>query len=262
MLAMESRHEQLSSLRKMISKVDAVVVPSEFMAKIMREKVGYNPIAIYHGINTSLFRPIDSRLARAKLGIPANRRVVLWQQRISPEKDLKTLIDAIPIVVKTIPSSLFIIRGRAVGCADYRKHILTYAKRKLSGLQENVKLTLKYVRREQLPYFYAASDLFVLTSRLEAFGLTGAEAMACGTPIVATNTASNPEIVGDAGLLFEPGCSEDLAEKIINILNNEDLRKELGVKARKRVLENFSWNKAAKKYFDLYRSLITQSAAC
>jgi len=257
MLAVESDHWQLSYLREVFSEVDAVVVPSEFMAKVIREKVGYNPIVIYHGVNTSVFRPIHPSYAREKLGIPSDRRVVLWQQRISPEKDLKTLIDAIPLVVEAIPSALFIIRGRAVGHADYRKHILAYAKRKLSSLRENVKLTLRYVRREELPYYYAASDVFVLTSRLEAFGLTLAEAMACGTPVVAANAATASEIMGDAGLLFKVGNSEDLAGKIINVLSNKNLRKELGTKALKRVLENFNWSKAARKYLDLYLSLVT-----
>jgi Glycosyltransferase len=180
------------------------------------------------------------------------KKIVFWLQRISPEKDLKTLIDAIPEVAREIPDVLFIIKGRKSGDDKYYNYILQYCRKRLSAYFKNVQLSFKYVNHTKLPYYYNSSDIFVLTSRLEGFGLALVEAMSCGKPVVATNAASVPEIVGDAGILFEPGNSKDLSKKLIELLINEDSKAAYGIKARKRVIENFNWSKSAEQYCNIY----------
>jgi len=255
MLAKENSSEKLNFLIELLAQIDFVTTPSKFMAKVVKEKLGYEPIAIYHGVNTRLFNPSILRSsARNHLGIPATEKVIFWSSRLSPEKDLKTLIDAIPKVVKEEPSALFLIKGRSVGQNYYREYILKYARRKIADarIKSNVRFFFNYIPHEEIPIYYRSADMFVHTSHLESFGLVLAEAMACKLPVVATNSSCCPEIVGDEGLLFEPGNSQDLAEKIIALIRDESLRITLSERAYKRVLENFTWDKAAKQFSKLY----------
>jgi len=233
-------------------RCNELVVASKFMAREVKEKIGINAKVVYLGVDHKTFKPISITKARRIVGLPLDKKIVFWLQRISPEKDLKTLIDAIPEVAREIPDVLFIIKGRKSGDDKYYNYILQYCRKRLSAYFKNVQLSFKYVNHTKLPYYYNSSDIFVLTSRLEGFGLALVEAMSCGKPVVATNAASVPEIVGDAGILFEPGNSKDLSKKLIELLINEDSKAAYGIKARKRVIENFNWSKSAEQYCNIY----------
>jgi len=121
------------------------------------------------------------------------------------------------------------------------------------SVNRNVKI-IDYVKHLNL--FYAASDVFVLPTFNDNFGLVVAEAMACGKPVIVSNRGAPQELIGDTGLIFEYGSHHELADKIAILLENEDLRQKLGVKARKRIAENFTWDKAAGKYADLYEKIL------
>jgi glycosyltransferase involved in cell wall biosynthesis len=100
--------------------------------------------------------------------------------------------------------------------------------------------------------------VFVFPSRVEAFGLTCAEAMACGCPVVATRLASGPELVEDgiSGLLADPANPFDLAEKINILLSNTELAQKLGNNARQRVLENFDLRDLGPRNLAFYQSVL------
>jgi glycosyltransferase involved in cell wall biosynthesis len=253
-LAVQKTIKKTNYLSEMLSFMDFVTTPSKFMAKIIEEKLNYEPVVIQHGVNTQLFNQAISKFSGRKyLGISEDAKVVFWSSRLSPEKDLKTLVDAVPKVVKEVPSVLFLIAGRSVGQKYYRKGILKYVKEKMKNEKgSHAKFFFKYIPHEKMPIYYRSADVFVHTTRLEAFGLVLIEAMACKLPLVTTNAGCCPEVIGDAGLLFEPGDSQDLAEKIITILTDESLRTTLVEKAHKRVLANFTWDKAAKQFSKLY----------
>lgn len=246
-----------SSERKCMWKMDAVIACSNFLSELVYEKSGYKPKVIYHGVDTTLFNTLIPKInARKHLGLPTSKKIVLWNARLIPEKDLKTLIDAIPIVAKEIPDTLFIIKGRTKR-ARY-SYILRYAHEHLksTGTDQNALFMLGYEFLSKMPYYYRSADVFVHTSLFESFGLVYAEAMACAVPIVAANTTTAPEIVGDAGLLFEPKNPDDLAEKIVRLLCNEKIRIALCNKGLNRLSKlGLTWENAAKSYRDLYFSL-------
>ena len=241
----------------LISKFDMLVAPSQFIAKVIHEKLGYQPTVICHGVDTTLFNSeIDKEKARRRLGLPKDHNIIFWNGRLDWEKDPKALIDAIPLVVKEVPHSLFVIKGR--GGSNHAKRVLNYARKKLkeTRTEENTIFLRKLIPYEKIPDFYRSSDIFVHTARLESFGLVLVEAMACGVPIVAADAATAPEIVGDAGILFEPGNPEDLARKAIRLLNDEKLKTKMGTIAKKRIVQcGFTWETAAKHYRNLYLSL-------
>ena len=105
-----------------------------------------------------------------------------------------------------------------------------------------------------LPLVYNAADLFVFPSLYEGFGLSPLESMACGTPVIASNRSSIPEVVGDAGILVDPLNIDELTEKMVDVLNNEDI-KDLSKKGLERS-ENFTWEKCAEQTLKVYNDLL------
>jgi glycosyltransferase involved in cell wall biosynthesis len=109
-----------------------------------------------------------------------------------------------------------------------------------------------YVSDEDLPAFYRAASAFVYPSLFEGFGIPPLEAMACGTPVVTSNTSSLPEVAGDAALLIDPYDEQSLANALLRIVNDEELRallRENGFVQSKK----FTWRNAAEKTLQLYR---------
>jgi glycosyltransferase involved in cell wall biosynthesis len=105
-----------------------------------------------------------------------------------------------------------------------------------------------------LLWLYNTAEALVAPSIYEGFGLTPLEAMACGTPVIVSNVSSFPEIVGDAGLLIDPGCADELMVAMERILSDSELRASLVEKGLKRAAL-FSWDKAAQETLALYHGL-------
>ncbi|HXY53893.1 MAG TPA: glycosyltransferase family 1 protein [Nitrospirota bacterium] len=122
------------------------------------------------------------------------------------------------------------------------------------GLGDKVKV-LGYLPYEELPYLYNLARALVFPSLFEGFGIPLVEAMACGCPIACSNTTSIPEVVGDAGVFFDPTSPEDMADKIWQLWKDDERLKEM----RKRGLERaklFSWDETARKTIETYRKTI------
>jgi len=125
------------------------------------------------------------------------------------------------------------------------------------GLEDRVTFTGR-LTVDQLVKRYSRSEIAVTASVYEGFGLPCAEAMSCGTPVIATNAGALPEIVGDdgAGILVPPGDPPAMAEAIKRLLADDALRKQMGITARKRIEESFSWEVAARKTLQVYEEVI------
>jgi alpha-1,3-rhamnosyl/mannosyltransferase len=108
-----------------------------------------------------------------------------------------------------------------------------------------------YVSREDLPFLYSGSTIFVYPSLYEGFGLPLLEAMACGVPVVTSSVSSLPEVVGDAGVLVHPEDIEKMAKEIQDLLNNSIRRQILGAMGLKRS-KCFTWEKCAAKTLEVY----------
>jgi glycosyltransferase involved in cell wall biosynthesis len=112
-----------------------------------------------------------------------------------------------------------------------------------------------YADDNHLAKLYRCSIAFVYPSLYEGFGIPPLEAMACGTVVVASNSSSIPEVVGDAGILFEPKAAKDLADILLHLLDSPSVRDRLIAKGHQRRQE-FSWDKTATQTVDVYRSLL------
>jgi glycosyltransferase involved in cell wall biosynthesis len=225
-----------------------VVTVSEYAKKRLKEEFGIDSTVIYHGVDLKTYNPFLPK-EKKSLGFEPDEKIVLWVARFGhhPYKDPFTFVRAIPLVVQQCPKTRFVMIGSGV----LKPFVVDLAK-KLS-VCSSIKI-IDYV--EHLNLFYAASDVFVLTSFNDNFGLVAAEAMACGKPVIVSDSGAPQEIVGGAGLIFNYGSHHDLADKIIMLLQDGDLRQELGIKAYKKIVKNFTWEKAARNYLDIYKKVL------
>ncbi len=125
-----------------------------------------------------------------------------------------------------------------------------------AGVSEAVRF-IGWVPEEEKPALYRLSALFVYPSLYEGFGLPPLEAMACGTPVIASNAASLPEVVGDGGVLVDPREPEAWAEAMVALLTNPQKREELSAKAVEQA-QKFSWRKTARETLELYKQVAAQ----
>jgi glycosyltransferase involved in cell wall biosynthesis len=244
------------ALEDVYSKVEAFVAVSFYAARVLREKCGFEPThVIHHGVDMELFNPLTYTRdhARRFLGPPLNKKIILWNARLSPEKKIETLLYALPYVIKEFKDILVIIKTRAID-KDYEIKTKKIINR--LNLNMNVILDKGWTPLNNMPVYYRAADIYINTSITEAFGsLTMLEAMACGVPTIANNASSNPEALGDGGLLYNRDDSMDLAEKILKILTDEKYARMLSYKAFRRIVNELTLHNTAQKYLTLYSLL-------
>jgi glycosyltransferase involved in cell wall biosynthesis len=111
--------------------------------------------------------------------------------------------------------------------------------------------------REELAQHYSAAQIAVVPSLYEGFGIPAAEAMACGTPVIATTGGALPEVVGGAGILVPPRSADALAAAIKQLLNDKQAQQRMSEAGSKRVKEKFNWEQAARKTLEVYQEVLT-----
>lgn len=210
---------------------------------------------IYEGVDLERFKPLKKKedLERIRQKYQLLNEFLLFVGTIQPRKNLANLIEAF---ARSLSESRKKIDLVLVG----KKGWLTdeiYGKPKLLGIEERV-FFLDYVTAEDLPYFYNLASLFVLSSFYEGFGLPILEAMACGCPVIGSNCSSIPEVIGEAGLLFNPNSPREISRSIREMLENENLRAEKISQGLKRV-KGFTWEKTAQKTLKLFEKIYYES---
>jgi len=110
---------------------------------------------------------------------------------------------------------------------------------------------------EELAQYYSTAQIAIVPSLYEGFGIPAAEAMACGTPVIATTGGALPEVVGDAGILVPSRSSDALAAAIRQLLNDKQAQQRMSDAGEKRAKENFNWEQAARKTLEVYQEVLT-----
>jgi len=185
-------------------------------------------------------------LIRRKYGI--EKPFILYTGTLEPRKNIPTLLRAFAeLKRKGFQHELVLIGGKGWKYEEIFETIHQL------GMNDQV-IVPGYVPKEDLVAFYNAAEVFVYPSLYEGFGLPPLEAMACGTPVVVSNTSSLPEVVGDAGLLVDPLNVDGLTGAIEKLLVDEDLRQNLSKKALEKA-GHFSWEGTAFRTWELYETL-------
>jgi glycosyltransferase involved in cell wall biosynthesis len=203
--------------------------------------------AIMLGFDPSMTMPRNPGVAsgiRRKYDIP--EKYILYVGTIQPRKNLDTLIEAFNCLKKDrgIKQKLVVV-GRKGWLYDR-----LFARIDELGLNEDVIFT-GFVPDEELPYIYDGAAVFVYLSLFEGFGLPPLEAMACGVPVITSDTTSLPEVVGDAGITVSPTDLEQVTEAIRNLLENVELADSLRRLGKDRA-RLFSWDSAARETLQVY----------
>jgi glycosyltransferase involved in cell wall biosynthesis len=196
---------------------------------------------VYEGVN-SRFGPVHDKdlvaAVRQRYGLNS-RPYLLAVGTVQPRKNLLGLLRAHRILLDTCSADVQLALagppGWGYGQLDHELQTL--------GLTAQVRL-LGYVGDDDLCALYSGAVAHVQPSFYEGFGLTVLEAMACGTPVVASNTSSLPEVVGGAGLLVDPNDPRDIASALHRLLEKPTLRTELGAAGRRRAA-TFTWDRCA-----------------
>lgn len=199
---------------------------------------------IYPGVDHALFRPRSKESARELLGLPQRSRIVLHVGTEEPRKNLPTLLSAVAQVRRRLPDVILVRVGIPTSGT---RNLLT-----AQGMGRRV-IYLK-PSTELLPHVYNAADVLVLPSLQEGFGFPLLEAMASGCPIVASNQGPIVATLSDTGILTPPLDIINLANSILGLLENDNLRADLAKRAFERS-ELFSWERCAKETAAVYEEI-------
>jgi glycosyltransferase involved in cell wall biosynthesis len=214
---------------------------------------------VYPGVDGD-FRPFDPdleadatalRCFRERHHLPA--RFILYLGTLEPRKNVDRLIGAFAALVRRgLPHHLVLAGGKGW------HYDAIYRAIDVSGVKERI-VVPGYVAREEQPLWYNAAELFVYPSQYEGFGLPPLEAMACGVPVVTSNTSSLPEVVGGAGITVDPTDNEALTEAMISVLTDESRAAALRAAGRQRA-SGFTWPAAAEACVASYRKALQEAA--
>jgi glycosyltransferase involved in cell wall biosynthesis len=234
-----------------LKQADWLIADSEFTKKTIVETLGYQedrihviPLAIAHDV----FMPrVVSDSFYARFNLDPSLRYILYVGSENPRKNLPRLLRAFSAVKARFPD----VRLLKIGSVEYLRQAKLLQQQVIQlGLTQDVHF-IPHVSDDDLVLFYNAAQLFVFPSLLEGFGLPPLEAMACGTPVVCSNAASLPEVVGEAALAVDPYDVDSLATAICSVLENVNLADQLRARGVERA-RIFTWKKTARETIRVY----------
>ncbi len=244
---------------KIVAATPAEEAQLEFLYGLDRQKI----VTIPPGVDTSRFYPIEQEEAKEAINIPCKNRLLLFVGRIEPLKGLQNLLKAIALIrERRTPAEtcycLVVIGGDPNASIEAMSSEMINIKRlsKELGLEDLVVFLGKRAQ-DTLPYYYSAADILIMPSYYESFGMVALEAMACGTPVVASQVGGLPFLVqdGKTGFVVPGGDPEALVEPLMKLMNNDELRETMGKQAAEYALQ-YDWKLISERMIDVYQTLL------
>ncbi len=213
------------------------------------------------GTDLDTFRTMPQTEARQRLGIASQEPMVLYVGRFDARKGIETLVRAFAQLPDSLHKARLVIVGGDDPAQDNRQE-----RQRIEHIVHELQLGdridfVGQVGHERLPTYYTAADVCVIPSQYEPFGLVALESMACGTPVVASNTGGLRFTVvpEETGLLVPPEDVAGFAKAIERVLTDQIWAQKLKSQAPARVQQNFSWTGVAVRLSDVYRRIMAQS---
>jgi 1,2-diacylglycerol 3-alpha-glucosyltransferase len=236
------------SIRAFYKPFQLVTAPTKVICDILDAQGIERTFRVPNGVDTKRFSPkLDPAPIRKILGVRPGEKVILSAGRVSFEKNLNVLVRACKELERDGEEFRLVITGDGPAFSSVKKLVSDLS---LSGRT----VMPGFCRSFELPYYYAAADVFVTASTFETQGLAMLEAMACAKPVVGANSLAIPESVKDNynGYLFEPHNVSDCASKISAVLNASPARRASLCAAARRTAEALSVQKSTDRLLEAY----------
>jgi len=233
-----------------------VISVSEFTKKelVKYYRVPEEKIAVIYEGASAAYAPVENKdlIAATLRRYKIHKKYILFVGRIEPRKNLTGILEGFDFVKKRGHTDVCLV---IVGQQDkiFQESTLSEAVRRM-GLSSDVLFT-GGVSEKDLAILYNGALVLAYPAFAEGFGLPVLEAMACGTPVITSNTTSLPEVVGDAAVLINPQDHGEIARSLEQVLADEALRRALSAKGLKRS-ETFTWEKAAQQTVQVYAKVL------
>jgi len=255
---MESGNKPVGSIYSLnrLENAKRIIAISENTKKDLIELLGLNPNkieVIYYGIGEEfqVNKTESKEELRHRLGLPGKNTKLILITGQELYKNHKTCLQTMKIIEEMYDEPVRMVRlGK-----DYPEWVNF---EKENNLQNRV-LGIDKLGLTEMVDLYNSVDVLLFPSFYEGFGRPPMEAMACGLPVVCSNAASLPEVVGEAALMNDPEDALGLSEKILAVLNNEDIRNKLIQKGFKNI-KRFSWRDNIEKTIVLYKKILDKHA--
>jgi glycosyltransferase involved in cell wall biosynthesis len=260
-LEMAARKRYRNLISYVLNHVDFLIGPSEELARIPWQ-FGVRPELtrfIPNGVDTKRFNSrINGKEIRKKYHFADDDIVIICARRLEPKNGVEFLIKAVPLIARCNPMVRLLIVGG--GFPEERKRFEDFILR--LGLKDKVTFSGS-IDYSFMPQYYAAADMAILPSLMEATSLAGLEAMATGLPLIGTDVGGIPFIIEDkkTGIIIPPRDVDAIAKSIMMLAKNKSLRDKLGRNARKKVEKQFSWDIITDELVKIYYDVVTAKSA-
>ena len=255
---------RINGEKQVLGRVDRVTVAT--LAELTQLRFLYKAdpnkmVIIPPGVDVGHFYPIPSDEAKSFIGLHADDRMILFVGRIEPLKGVDTLIEAmacLKLKQEDRPVHLAIIGGDPSASPEQMTTEMTRLQQLCDdlGLDQSV-VFLGKRDQDKLPYYYSAAEVLVMPSHYESFGMVALEAMACGTPVIASEVGGLAYLVrdGETGFTIPAEEPDTLCEKLSWLLNDSVLHAKMSGQAAE-YAQDYAWEKIAKQIVDVYEELV------
>jgi L-malate glycosyltransferase len=233
-----------------IEKSDAVTAVSKALVDQTYELI--NPDkqieTVYNFIDDRVYKKIDALALKSDFEINEDEKVIIHVSNFRPVKRVKDVVKSFAKIASAMPSKLLLVGDgpeMTIVCKLVREF----------GLEDQV---IFLGKQESLEELYSISDLMLLLSEKESFGLVALEAMACGVPCVGTNVGGLPEVIHHDrnGFICEVGDIEDISNKALTILNDKDLHQQFSIQSIETAKTKFKADHIVEQYEQIYFNLL------
>ena len=237
-----------------LKQAECIITISEFSRDEIIKYLDYPKEMIkivYPAVDHTSYHPVKDKGILKKLNISDDQKIILYVGSEVPRQNVPVLINAFALLKKVIPDIKLVKIGdpQSYGARESILKLINDL-----NLRDDV-VFVGYVPEDDMPKWYNAADILVYPCDYAGFGLPPLEAMACGTPVITSNTTSLPEVVGDAGIMIDPQDFELMADKMYKVLTDSKLNDKMINNGLKRS-KLFKWDDSAKKTLEIYNMMI------
>lgn len=237
--------------KMILPKVDAIITTTESYAVTSPVMKHFPHFSIPIGIHYELFDESKERQRLTEEMREKNK--VLFLGRLAANKGIDYLVHAIPLILKEVPDAKFVICGEG----EEKPHIEAYIDK--VGVRKHIEFKGR-VNLDEMVKLYYTSTVFVFPSinRLEAFGIVQLEAMACYTPVIASDIPGVNNVMepNKSGILVKPKDSQAIADAVVKILKNPEMGREMGKYGRKLIEQKYNWKAIGDKIEEVYKIVL------